>query len=220
MSEKIKQFKGALLVIQDRVSKLQQDLVLKEDYIKYLEKEILIRDKELDPLRLEISNLKKQLEKVLQNLKNQENYIDYLEKELVFFQNKIDNLDEKINNIIVMAHPQRSHTENQAILRNHRIQQATNNIRLYFQSPNIVPTLNGIVDYLNTISEAGNLLEQLTIDTYLHLNNRINNDVNQITNLQIQLSTLQNDYDLLNQAYRAHKLNYHLLKATSIDKKN
>ena len=42
MSERIKQFKGALLVIQDRVSKLQQDLVLKEDYIKYLEKEILI----------------------------------------------------------------------------------------------------------------------------------------------------------------------------------
>ncbi|CAG8743531.1 9461_t:CDS:2 [Cetraspora pellucida] len=139
MSEKIKQFKDALLVIQDR------------------------------------------LEKVLQNSKNQENYIDYLEKE---------------------------------------IQQATNNIRLYFQSPNIVPTLNGIVDYLNTISQAGNLLEQSTIDTYLHLNNRINNIINQITNLQIQLGTLQNDYDLLNQAYRAHKLNYHLLKATSIDKKN
>ncbi|CAG8449334.1 3565_t:CDS:2 [Cetraspora pellucida] len=76
------------------------------------------------------------------------------------------------------------------------------------------------IDYLNTISEAGNLLEQSTIDTYLHLNNRINNAVNQITNLQIQLGTLQNDYDLLNQAYRAHKLNYHLLKATSIDKKN
>ena len=118
-----------------------------------------------------------------------------------------------------MAHPQRSHTENQAILRNHRIQQATNNIRLYFQRPNIVPTINGIVDYLNTISQAGNLLEQSAIDTYNQLNNRINNAVNQITNLQTQLGALQNDYNLLNQAYRAHKLNHHLLKATSIDKK-
>ena len=119
-----------------------------------------------------------------------------------------------------MAHSQRSHTENQTILRNYRIQQATNNIRLYFQRPNIVPTFDGIVTYLSAIAETRNLLEQSTIDTYLHLNNCINNAINQITNLQTQLGTLQNDYDLLNQAYRAHKLNYHLLKATSIDKKN
>src|SRR6185312_10968507 len=105
-------------------------------------------------------------------------------------------------------------------LRNHRIQQATNNIRLYFQRPNIVPTFDGIITYFSAIAKAGNLLEQSTIDTYLHLNNCINNAINQITNLQTQLGTLQNDYDLLNQAYRAYKLNYHLLKATSIDKKN
>jgi len=82
-----------------------------------------------------------------------------------------------------------------------------------------VPTLDSIVTYLNAIAEAGNLLEQLTIDTYHHLNTRINNAINQITNLQTQLDTLQNDYDLLNQAYRAHKLNHHLLKATSIGNK-
>ena len=51
-SKRIKQFKGNLLTIQDRVCKSQQDLVTKEDYINYLEKEISIRDKELDPLRL------------------------------------------------------------------------------------------------------------------------------------------------------------------------
>ena len=79
--------------------------------------------------------------------------------------------------------------------------------------------MDGIVGYLNSISEAGNLLEQSAIDTYNNLNNRINNAVNQITNLQTQLGTLQNDYNLFNQAYRAHKLNHHLLKATSIDKK-
>ena len=83
-----------------------------------------------------------------------------------------------------------------------------------------MPTFDGIVTYLNAIAKAGNLLEQSTIDTYLRLNNRINNAVNQIIILQTQLGTLQNDYDLLNQAYRAHKLNHHLLKATSIDKKN
>ena len=223
MSDQINQFKADLSLIQSQISKLQQDLDLKEDYIKYLEKEILIWDEELNPLWLEISNLKELLEKVLQNSENKENYINHLEQLLVSFQNKIDNLDEKINNTIEMAQPQRpwrSHTENQAILWNHRIQNATNNIRLYFQRPNIVPTLNSIVDYPNTISETGNLLEQLSIDTYQNLNNRINNAVNQITNLQTQLGALQNDYNLLNQAYRAHKLNYYLLKATFIDKKN
>ena len=198
---------------------MQHDLDLKEDYINYLEKEIIIHDEELDPLQTEISNLKEDLKKTLQRSESQENYIDYLEKQLVIFQKKIDNLNEKINNTIDMAHPQRSHTENQAILQNYRIQQATNNIRVYFQKPNIVPTLNGITNYLNTISETGNLLEQLEIDTYNNLNNRINNAVNQINNLRTQLGALQNDYDLLNQAYRAHKLNYHLLKATCIDKK-
>ena len=117
-------------------------------------------------------------------------------------------LNEKIKNTIDIAHLQRSYTENQVILWNDRIQQATNNIRLYFQRPNIVPTFDSIVTYLSTIAKAGNLLEQSTINIYLHLNNYINNAVNQITNLQTQLGALQNYYNLLNQAYRAHKLNH------------
>ena len=94
----------------------------------------MVWDEELDPLRLEISNLKEWLKKALQNSVNQEKYIDYLAKLLVTFQNKIDDLDEKIINTIEMAGvwPQRSHTENQTIYWNHRIQEATNNIRLYF----------------------------------------------------------------------------------------
>ena len=42
-SERIEQFKDALLAIQDWVCKLQWDLDSKEDYINYLKKEILIK---------------------------------------------------------------------------------------------------------------------------------------------------------------------------------
>ena len=206
MSEKIKQFKGALLVIQDRVSKLQQDLVLKEDYIKYLEKEILIRDEDLDPLRLEISNLKEQLEKMLQNSINQENYIDYLEKRLAIFQNEIDKLNEKIlvlyrserslrsnNNMAQQpGSPRLSLPENQATIQNNRIQREINNIRQYFQSPvTTAPTINGIVDYLNIISDAGNRFERLVLQIYPQANAQAINAKNRVANLQTQLANLQ-----------------------------
>src|SRR6185437_12163516 len=79
-SERIEQFKDALLAIQDQVCKLQWDLNSKKDYINYLEKEISIQNEELDPLKSEISNLKEQLEKTIQDSINQENYIDYLKK--------------------------------------------------------------------------------------------------------------------------------------------
>ena len=68
-SKRINQFKGNLLAIQNQVCKLQQDLDSKEDYINYPEKEISIRDKELDPLRLEIFYLKEKLEKIIENSK-------------------------------------------------------------------------------------------------------------------------------------------------------
>ena len=66
MSSRIKQFEDSLLAIKKWFWKLQQDLVLKEDYIKFLEKEILIRDDELGPLRQQITDIKKQLQKALQ----------------------------------------------------------------------------------------------------------------------------------------------------------
>ncbi|CAG8658907.1 10757_t:CDS:2, partial [Ambispora leptoticha] len=172
MSDRINQFTAYLSLIQSQVSKLQQDLNLKEDYILYLEKEILIRDEELDPLRTEISNLKEDLKKALQRSESQENYIGYLEKQQ------------------------------------------------YFQSPlTIAPTINGIVDNLNIIFDAGNRFEGLVLQIYPQVNARAIYLENQIANLRTQLGALQNDYDLLNQAYRAHKLNHHLLKATCIDKK-
>ena len=57
MSSRIKQFEDSLSVIKNQFQKLQQDLVLKEDYIKFLEKEILICDDELDPLRQQITDI-------------------------------------------------------------------------------------------------------------------------------------------------------------------
>ncbi|CAG8476195.1 24349_t:CDS:2 [Cetraspora pellucida] len=50
-SKTIKKFKASLQIIKNQFCKLQQDLALKEDYIKYLEKEILIQDKDLDLLK-------------------------------------------------------------------------------------------------------------------------------------------------------------------------
>ena len=98
MGERIKKFKSALLAIQNRVCKLQWDLDSKENYINYLEKEITIRNEELDPLRLKISNLKEQLEKTLQDSINQGNYIDYLEKRLAIFQDEIDRFSCQLEN--------------------------------------------------------------------------------------------------------------------------
>src|SRR6185437_4056064 len=100
-SERIEQFKDALLAIQDRVCKLQWDLDSKEDYINYLEKEISIWNEELNPLRLEISNLKEQLEKTIQNSINQENYIDYLENRLAIFQDEIDYFSHKLEKLYI-----------------------------------------------------------------------------------------------------------------------
>lgn len=85
MSSRIKQFENSLFAIKNQFQKLQQDLVLKKDYIKFLEKEILIRDEELDPLHQQISDIKNQLEKAIQTTVSQEKYIDHLEKLLVIF---------------------------------------------------------------------------------------------------------------------------------------
>ncbi|CAG8673880.1 3548_t:CDS:1, partial [Ambispora leptoticha] len=49
-TNRLAQAEDSLQIIKNRFCKLQQDLALKEDYIKYLEKEILIRDGDLDPL--------------------------------------------------------------------------------------------------------------------------------------------------------------------------
>src|SRR5260364_98708 len=230
-SSKINQFKSVLLAIQDQVCKLQQDLVTKEDYINYLEKEISIRDEELDPLRSEISNLIKQLENVFKESEKRENYIDYLEKQLAFFQNEIDKLNEKIlvlyknsNDTIDMAQqpgsPRLSLPKNQTTIQNNRIQRKINNIRQYFQSPiTIAPTINGIVDYLNIISDASNRFERLVLEIYPRANTCAIIAENQITDLQTQLANLQtwlansqtqlailqNDYSLLHQAYEAHR---------------
>ena len=133
-----------LQTIQDWFCKLQQDLISKEDYIKYLEKEISIQDKELNPLKSEISNLIKQLEKVFKEFETRENYIAYLKKQLVFFQNKIDKLTEKI--LVLYPFSQESqkgrdmtqcqilHVENQATIKNYRITQGLIVLKIIFKA--------------------------------------------------------------------------------------
>ncbi|CAG8502783.1 22497_t:CDS:2 [Cetraspora pellucida] len=190
-SNRLVKAKEYLQTIQDRFCKLQQNLVSKKDYIKYLEKEISIQDKELNPLRSEISNLIKQLEKVFKESKNRENYIAYLEKQQ------------------------------------------------YFQSPvTIAPTINSIIDYLNIISDASNRFERLVLDIYPQVNTRAINAENQVANLQTQLANsqtqladlqtqltdsqtqlamLQNDYNLLHQAYGAHRTQHNIFKSRELD---
>ncbi|CAG8592163.1 20673_t:CDS:2 [Cetraspora pellucida] len=224
------------------------DLDLKESYIKYLENKILIRDRELDSLRQEIFDIKEWLEKTLRDSESRENYIDYLEKQLVIFQDKIDKLNEKIKILILYKNgndnidsknynlaidmaqqpesPRLSLPENQATIQNNRIQREINNIRQYFQSLIIItPTINDIVDYLNIISDAGDRFERLVLDIYpqanacaIYAENQVADLQTQLTNSQIQLATLQNDYDLLHQAYEAHRTQHNIFKSRELDR--
>src|SRR5260364_112563 len=129
--------------------------------------------------------------------------------------------------------------ENQATIHNHRIQREIDNIRQYFQSPiTIAPTINGIVDNLNMISDAGERLERLVLDIYpranaraIYAKNRVVNLQTQLTNLQTQLADsqtqladsqtqlaiLQNDYGLLHQAYKAHRTQQNIFKSRELD---
>ncbi|RIB07773.1 hypothetical protein C2G38_2252421 [Gigaspora rosea] len=156
----------------------------------------------------EISDIKEQLEKALRDSESRENYVDYLEQRLVIFQDKIDKLNEKIlishknsYDTIDMAQPgspRLSLPENQATIQNNRIQREINNIRQYFQSPiTITPTINGIVDYLNIISDAGNRFERLVLEIYPRANARAVNAENQ--------------------AYEAHRTQHNIFKSRELD---
>ncbi|RIB28848.1 hypothetical protein C2G38_2156803 [Gigaspora rosea] len=131
-SKTIKKFEASLQIIKNRVCKLQQDLVSKKDYINYLEKEISIRNAELDPLRLEISNLIK-VRKSNTRAINAENRVVDLQTQLADSQ----------------------------------IQLADSQTRL--------------------------------------------------ADLQTQLATLQNDYNLLHQAYEAHRKKHNIFKSRELD---
>ena len=139
----------------------------------------------------------------------------------------------------VLGLPRLSLPENQATIQNNRIQREINNIRQYFQSPvTIAPTINGIVDYLNIISDTRNRFERLVLQIYSQANAQAINVENQVANLQTQLITLQtqladsqtqfadlqtqlarlqNDYDLLHQAYEAHRTQHNIFKSRELD---
>ena len=63
--------------------------------------------------------------------------------------------------------PRLSLPENQATIQNNRIQREIDNIRRYFQRLiTTAPTINGIVDYLNIISDARNRFKKLVLQIY------------------------------------------------------
>ncbi|CAG8790500.1 6884_t:CDS:1, partial [Cetraspora pellucida] len=95
-----------------------------------------------------------------------------------------------------------------------------------------------IVDYLNIISDAGNRFERLVLQIYPQANAQAINAENQVANLQTQLitlqiqlansqtqfadlqtqlTTLQNDYDLLHQAYKAHRTQHNIFKSRELN---
>ncbi|CAG8784923.1 4064_t:CDS:2 [Cetraspora pellucida] len=138
-----------------------------------------------------------------------------------------------------LGSPRLSLTENQTTIQNNRIQQEINNIKQYFQSPvTIAPTINGIVDYLNIILDAGNRFERLVLDIYPQVNTHAINAENQVANLQTQLANsqtqladlqtqltdlqtqlamLQNDYNLFHQAYGAYRTQHNIFKSQELD---
>ncbi|CAG8540367.1 590_t:CDS:2 [Cetraspora pellucida] len=89
-SETIKKFEASLQIIKNQFCKLQWDLDLKENYIKYLENNILIRDKELNSLQQKISDIK---EYSITTAPILNNIVDYL--------NKIFDADERLEKLVL-----------------------------------------------------------------------------------------------------------------------
>src|SRR5271169_3180953 len=68
--------------LEDQIQNLRYKLFQAEDYIKYLKKELIGRDNELEIFRAEVSNLKKRLRKALQDIDSKDKDITYLETQL------------------------------------------------------------------------------------------------------------------------------------------
>src|SRR5260363_216213 len=190
----------------------------RENYIDYLKKQLAFFQNEIDKLNKKILVLYRSEGSLLHN-KNSNDTIDIAQQP---------------------GSPRLSLPKNQATIQKHRITREVNSIREYFERPiTIAPSLDDIKENLDIISDAGERFERLVLQIYPRANARAINAENRVANLQAQLinlqtkladsqtqladsqtqlAILQNDYDLLYQAYRAHKLNYHLLKATCIEK--
>src|SRR5271170_6972409 len=82
-----------------QIHTLRYKLSQVKDYIKYLEKEIIDRDNKLEIFRAEVSNLKKQLKKVLQDIESRNKDITYLETQLSEIINDVYILKNRIQNL-------------------------------------------------------------------------------------------------------------------------
>src|SRR5271155_3764078 len=78
--------------LESQIQTLRYKLSQAEDYIKYLEKEIIDRDNKLEIFRVKVSNLKKQLKKALRDIESRDKDITYLETQL----------SEIINNVYIL----------------------------------------------------------------------------------------------------------------------
>src|SRR5271155_331995 len=85
--------------LESQIQTLRYKLSQAEDYIKYLEKEIIDRDNELEIFRAEVSNLKKRLKKALQDIESRDKDITYLEIQLSEIINNIYILKNRIQNL-------------------------------------------------------------------------------------------------------------------------
>ena len=65
--------------IEQKIQKLERWLKESENHTAYLEKQIGIKDEEIDLLKTEVGNLKPQLKKVLQDIENKDKIIPALE---------------------------------------------------------------------------------------------------------------------------------------------
>src|SRR5277367_2226893 len=86
-----------------QIQTLKYKLSQAEDYIKYLEKELVGRDNELEIFRVEVSNLKKRLRKALQDIESRDKDITYLETQLSEIFNDVSLLKHKIQKLRQMS---------------------------------------------------------------------------------------------------------------------
>ena len=85
--------------LESQIQNLRYKLSKAEDYILYLEKEIISRDDKLEIFKVEVSNLKKCLKKALQDIENRNKDIIFLETQLIEINNDVYLLKDRIQKL-------------------------------------------------------------------------------------------------------------------------
>src|SRR5277367_1150968 len=99
------------LPLESQIQTLRYKLSQAEDYIKYLEKEIIDRDNKLEIFKAEVLNFKKRLKKALQDIESRDKDITYLETQLSEIFNNISLLKHRIQKLRQMSTSTLSNTQ-------------------------------------------------------------------------------------------------------------